>query len=170
MNNTKAFTLIELLVVVLIIGILAAVALPQYRKAVVKSHYATIKNLLTNIAQAQETYYLANGRYATDFDELDIGMPSGKIETSSNSAGYKYDWGLVVCTSIGCYIRYQGNGVSLQYGFYYPHWEDERAGIRYCISEGNSNLSSLGAQICQTETGKKEADATSQGNWLEYRY
>lgn len=67
----KGFTLIESLVVVLIIGILASVALPQYQKAVEKSKATQALVLLKALAQAQAVYYLANGRYATQFNQLD---------------------------------------------------------------------------------------------------
>ena len=71
------FTLIELLVVVLIIGILAAVALPQYQKAVTKSRAAAVMPLLRAIANAEETYYLANNQYTASYDELSVSLPAG---------------------------------------------------------------------------------------------
>ena len=69
------FTLIELLVVVLIIGILTAVALPSYEKAVEKSRAAEALTLLKSVVQANQVYYLANGTYASSFEDLDVDIP-----------------------------------------------------------------------------------------------
>ncbi|MBQ8033415.1 MAG: type II secretion system protein [Elusimicrobiaceae bacterium] len=74
-RSKRGFTLIELLVVVLIIGILSAVAVPQYQKAVLKSRYSALMPLAKSVANAQESYYLANGWYATNLNQLDIDVP-----------------------------------------------------------------------------------------------
>ncbi len=86
----KGFTLIELLVVVLIIGILSAVALPQYKKAVARAHLSEIITVSKSLEKAEKVYFMANGTYTTNFDELDISLPSGATKSSANENRYVY--------------------------------------------------------------------------------
>ncbi len=75
--NNRAFTLIELLVVVLIIGILSAVALPQYQLAVNKTRLAGVLPIMQAIKQANQVYFLENGKYTNNPEELGISLPGG---------------------------------------------------------------------------------------------
>ena len=70
--NNKAFTLIELLVVVLIIGILAAVALPQYQVAVRKARAVQLRARADALYKGASAYEMATGEWPTDVRELDI--------------------------------------------------------------------------------------------------
>ena len=116
---SKSFTLIELLVVVLIIGILAAVAVPQYQKAVEKAHIVEAIANLRTIANAHQVYYLANGEYldANSIGNLDIEIPGtiidsedtkNRIQTKdwmyspTNTQGHKL-WALAQRTPHGIY-------------------------------------------------------------------
>lgn len=78
-GKTAGFTLIELLIVVLIIGILAAVALPQYEAAVLKSRFMSFMPAVRALVDAQERYYMANGEYVFDVSELDVQIPAGCV-------------------------------------------------------------------------------------------
>ena len=78
-GKNAGFTLIEILVVVLIIGILAAVAVPQYQKAVTKSKLMKEVARLDAFYTAQQEYYLANGSYTCDREALSIEVPAGTV-------------------------------------------------------------------------------------------
>ena len=102
----SGFTLIELLVVVLIIGILAAVALPQYQVAVMKSRTMSLLPLMKAIEEAEHVYRLANGGFTTDFTALDIEMPAGGSEEEETLSGGAYQNKLVY-KDITCYLQDQ---------------------------------------------------------------
>ena len=86
----NGFTLIELLVVVLIIGILSAIALPQYQVAVEKSKVSTLLPLLSTLATAQQAYYLANNTYASNLEDLGIEIPGANLLESASRYTFSY--------------------------------------------------------------------------------
>ena len=68
----KGFTLIELLVVVLIIGVLAAISVTQYKKSVLKSKYSTLLPLTKALHDSQEMFDLTRGYYTDNFSDLEL--------------------------------------------------------------------------------------------------
>jgi prepilin-type N-terminal cleavage/methylation domain-containing protein len=68
MQNRKGFTLIELLIVVVIIGILAAIAIPKFANTKEKAVLASMKSDLRNLVTAQEGFFSDNQTYATGLD------------------------------------------------------------------------------------------------------
>ena len=166
-DGRKGFTLIELLVVVLIIGILVAVALPQYQVAVTKSRYATLKNLTESILQSEELYYLANGSYTNKFSELDIEMPGGTIRTQTfgtREGYYYYDWGscTLYVTSTSVYFNCANSLIGMSYQVR-PQFDPQTPGQKQCVISSSDN-DSIQAKVCRLETGKN-TDITKWKYW-----
>lgn len=89
-SNRKGFTLIELLVVVLIIGILASIAIPQYFKVVEKARVSEAMSLIAAIKSAQERYLAKGGVYTNSLNDLDISyanMTATSVVTKFFTAG-----------------------------------------------------------------------------------
>jgi type II secretion system protein G len=74
---SRGFTLIELLIVVVIIGVLAAVAVPKFQNTKGKANTATLKSDLRNLVTAQEAYYYENQIYTTSLPGLNVALSTG---------------------------------------------------------------------------------------------
>ena len=78
-RKKTGFTLIELLVCVVVIGILAAVAIPRFAHAKARSRAAAIRSDLRNLATAQEEYLSEHGEYASNVTDLDYTGSEGVV-------------------------------------------------------------------------------------------
>jgi prepilin-type N-terminal cleavage/methylation domain-containing protein len=87
LRSSKGFTLIELLIVVVIIGILAAIAIPKFANTKEKAYVSAMKSDLRNLAAAQEAYFADYLSYSTALTNLDFNQSNQVTITVSGSSG-----------------------------------------------------------------------------------
>ncbi len=156
-HKNKGFTLIELLVVVLIIGILAAVAVPQYQKAVAKARTAEAVSVLKNLVNAEEVYYLANGEYTPDISKLDVEMAENQIITKHSDADpNKFNTYMYSCRAGSCAANICNSDAPLL-EFFFSHVDDSNGGVAVCIpytwTSGCEKKSSIAEDVCKSLNG-----------------
>lgn len=95
------FTLIELLVVVLIIGILASIAVPQYFKVVERSRFSAVNSFFSAIKSSQERFLARAGVYTNNYSLLDITY-GGIAGTNGGSLNPQFNVGPLTATDSGC--------------------------------------------------------------------
>lgn len=149
LGYSGGFTLIELLVVVLIIGILASVALPQYQVAVAKSRLGALMPTTKALADAAEVAFLANGSFDGDVSKLDVDIPSGcNLGTTASVAtcqnGVIFDVFDIDAPNI--------TGINKQVKLGYVIWLNRSAhpGARRCLA---LNTDKVANQVCKSMGG-----------------
>ena len=108
-QNRKGFTLIELLIVVVIIGILAAIAIPKFANTKQKAYVATLKTDLRNLVTAEEAYFSDHTTYTSALATTQFAASQGVTYSVTTASGTGWaatatHVGLVGATPSGCHI------------------------------------------------------------------
>lgn len=150
-NFKQGFTLLELLVVVLIIGILAAIALPQYKMAVGKSKFSELKITTKALQQAVQRYYLVHNTYdGITIDSLDIEKPQDLSCPLGGLPSYIRCTKTIFSKNVSFVIS-QSTGLPL-----------------YCIAYSTDHTDKAN-RLCQIETNTKQP-SQSEDHFTRYSY
>ena len=182
-GNLAAFTLIELVIAVLIIGILAAVAIPMYKHAMIKSRFSTVMPVAKTIADAQESYYLRNGQYASEQAALDVTPPNVEnttVELSGTEEDADENYAYVVASRSDVpgakYIQYQKNSPQFAENIHCealtgeeePNWLCKALGGEYVGEHGDYTAyllsgNTTGSYFSKQCTGEPETEQACSG-------
>lgn len=114
MNSRNGFTLIELLMVVVIIGLLAAIAIPKFTNTKEKAYIAAMKTDLRNLATAEEAFFYDSAKYSVNFAQMNNFAPTVGVALTVNEATAK-GWSataISVNTARRCYV-FSGTAVPI---------------------------------------------------------
>lgn len=164
-KTENGFSLIELLVVVLIIGILTAIALPQYQLTVGKARFNSMFPVALAVKQAQELYYLAHDKYASTFEELQ-NYPLGEdwqIDTNEPQTITKNRARISLGSS---YVIVSADYISMpNLTINYDHTSSP--GKRNCYAYGTTTRTH---RLCKAISGNDGTPACNQGSCRVYTF
>ena len=149
-QNKNGFTLLELLVAVLVIGVIAAIALPHYRLITLKAEYSQMVNMVRALGNAQEDYYLIHDKYTSDLNELTVTLPEG-LTVGAEGRYYIGKCGLSLNSSYMSGILFKGDRRIVSYSFYY-RYGNVLKGTTNCVTY--ASYKDLGDKICKSLGGK----------------